>query len=426
MKHKPSILKVFCYCLMIFLIFSCKKNPPKTLPVVITSAAKSITSSSATVNGTVTSDGGDPVMDRGICWSLTNELPSTEDNKTSNGAGTGSFDSSLTGLNPGTTYHLRAYASNSIGTAYGNSISFNTLATAPVLTTAVVTSITVSSAISGGTITSDGGSAITARGVCWNVSPNPDISVHSTTDGTGAGGFTSNLTGLTSSSVYYVRAYASNIIGTTYGNEVTFTTSGSQTETVTDIDGNVYQTVKIGSQVWMVENLKVTKYRNGDQIPVITDYTQWDPLTTGARVTNTSVQGYVNTYGWFYNWYAVSDNRSICPAGWHIPSKDELSTLSDYLGGDTVSGGKLKESGTVHWNSPNYYSTNESGFTALPGAFYFTGPGYVTPGDFGTWWTSTEYNSTDSWNWNLDNSSTGLYKVYNKKSSGFSIRCVKD
>ena len=411
---------------MMCLSFSCKKDPPKTLPIVLTSPATSITATSAMTHADITSDGGDPVLERGICWSITNSLPSTADNKTSNGSGSGGFDNSLTGLNPGTTYYIRAFASNSIGTAYGTSITFTTLATAPVLTTVAVTSITLTTANGGGTITSDGGSAITARGVCWSTSPNPNTSIHSTTDGTGPGGFTSTLTGLTNNTVYYVRAYAANSVGTSYGNELSFTTSDSQAETVTDIDGNVYHTVTIGSQVWMVENLKVTKYRNGDLIPVITDYTQWDPLTTGARVTNTFIQGYVDTYGWFYNWYAVSDNRNISPAGWHIPSKVELTTLSDYLGGDDISGGKLKESGTSRWNSPNNFSTNESGFTALPGAFYFASPGYVSPGDFGTWWTATEYNSTDSWNWNLDNSSTGLFKVYNKKSGGFSVRCIKD
>lgn len=298
--------------------------------------------------------------------------------------------------------------------------------TLPAVVTSPPTKISTSSATAHGEVTSDGGAPVVERGICWNTSPNPDISNHSTSDGMGIGIYASTLTGLTISSTYYLRAYATNAIGTTYGNEITFKTPASQAETVSDIDGNVYHTVAIGSQIWMIENLKVTKYRNGDQIPVNTDYTKWDSLTTGARVTNTSIDGYVNTYGWFYNWYAVSDSRNICPTGWHVPSDAELTTLSNYLGGDEIAGGKLKESGASHWESPNTGATNESGFTALSGAFYLASPGWVSPGNFGMWWTATENNSLESWNCNLSNTGAGFYRVTNKKASGFSVRCLKD
>lgn len=137
--------------------------------------------------------------------------------------------------------------------------------------------------------------------------------------------------------------------------------------TVTDYDGNVYQTVLIGDQCWMMENLKVTHYRNGDPIPHVTDGVTWGNLTSGAYCNYNNDEGNVATYGRLYNWYAVDDSRNIAPAGWHVPSDAEWQTLVDYLGGDAVAGGKMKEAGTTHWASPNTGATNESGFTALPG-----------------------------------------------------------
>ena len=156
---------------------------------------------------------------------------------------------------------------------------------------------------------------------------------------------------------------------------------GPETGTVTDIDGNTYQTVKIGDQWWMAENLKVTCYRNGDAIPNITDGTTWASLSTGAYCEYNNDINNVATYGRLYNWYAVTDSRNIAPAGWHVPSDAEWKQLEMYLGMSqseadatgwrgTDEGGKLKEVGTMHWNSPNTGATNESGFTALPG-----GPG---------------------------------------------------
>ena len=195
-----------------------------TTATVTTTAISSITSTSASSGGNVTSDGGASITARGVCWS-TSENPTTSDIQTSDGTGAGSFTSSITGLSSGTTYHVRAYATNSEGTSYGSDVPFTASAIAPMVSTTAVSSVTSTSASSGGNVTSDGGASITARGVCWSTSENPTTSDIQTSDGTGAGSFTSSITGLSSGTTYHVRAYATNSEGTSYGSDVPFTAS---------------------------------------------------------------------------------------------------------------------------------------------------------------------------------------------------------
>lgn len=194
------------------------------LSTVTTTNASSVTSTSASSGGNITADGGASVTARGVCWS-TSQNPTITNSKTSDGSGTGSFTSSITGLSPGITYYARAYATNSIGTAYGNQISFTTTVVVPVMTTTTASAVTSSSASSGGNITSDGGASVTARGVCWSTSQNPTIANSKTTNGTGTGSFTSSITGLSPGTTYYVRAYGTNSTGTGYGDQVSFTTA---------------------------------------------------------------------------------------------------------------------------------------------------------------------------------------------------------
>jgi hypothetical protein len=196
-----------------------------TIPTVITSTVSSVSSATATCGGNITSDGGASVTSRGVCWNIA-PGPTTSNSKTSDGGGTGTFVSSLTGLNANTTYYIRAYAINSVGTAYGTEYNFKSGAGIPSITTAPATSITETSATSGGNITNDGGASIIARGVCWRTSKDPTISDNLTTNGSVTGSFTSNITGLSPLTTYYVRAYATNSSGTAYGNEVNFTTIG--------------------------------------------------------------------------------------------------------------------------------------------------------------------------------------------------------
>jgi len=195
--------------------------------------------------------------------------------------------------------------------------------------------------------------------------------------------------------------------------------------TVNDIDGNIYHTVKIGSQVWMVENLRTTRYNDGANIPLITDSASWSNLSTAAYCwLDNDSSAYKSTYGALYNWYAVNTNE-LCPTGWHVPTEAEWTTLMNYLGGSDFAGGKLKEIGTSHWLTPNTGATNESGFTALPGSGRsYTGE-FGLHSKFGNWWSSTEDNEyAYGVGINFDESNLGSFFVI--KKSGCSVRCIKD
>ena len=205
--------------------------------------------------------------------------------------------------------------------------------------------------------------------------------------------------------------------------------SDNNTTSVTDADGNVYQTVTICDQTWTQSNLNVSKYRNGDVIPQIQDATMWAGTTTGAwcYYNNDSANGTI--YGKLYNWYAVNDPRGLAPTGYHIPSDTEWTTLITCLGGTDVAGGKMKEAGDSHWLN-NTDATNSSGFTALPGGnrAYWGVFGSVDgiPGVDGYWWSSSEFDTTDARNLVMAYGSVGAGFYNTDKNRGCSVRCVKD
>ena len=208
-------------------------------------------------------------------------------------------------------------------------------------------------------------------------------------------------------------------------NNNTLTTGPIAGPNVTDIDGNIYHSVVIGTQTWTVENLKVTHYRNGDAIPNAIDIVSWGS-TTGAYCNYNNDANNATTYGKLYNWYTVVDTRNLCPTGWHVPSDTEWTTLITYLGGDSIAGGKLKETGLTHWASPNATATNVTGFTALPaGDRYFEGS-YFDIGNKGYWWSSTEQNSTYAWSRFMYYNYSNATRYGNSKASGMSVRCLKN
>ena len=200
--------------------------------------------------------------------------------------------------------------------------------------------------------------------------------------------------------------------------------TGLQAQTVKDIDGNVYKTVTIGKQVWMAENLKTTKYNDGTSIPLVTDSTAWKALKTPAYSWYNNDIANKEIYGALYNWYAVKTNK-LCPSGWHVPNDAEWTTLTTYLGDVNVSGGKLKETGTTHWKSPNTGANNSSGFTALSGGYRFFNGTFFYSGYLGYWWCSEEYNANNAWFRNLSSSSNSVGRYDYNKNGGFSVRCLR-
>ena len=508
------------------------------IPTVNTFAISDINYDSAKGGGNVINDGGNDVINRGVCWS-TNHNPTTINNHTNDGNGTGSYNSVLTNLISDTTYYVRAFATNSVGTGYGNEIKFSTSALViPEYVSSVVENatpsiieityslslanivpatsaftvtvnsvnrtisgvsisgtmvqLTLSSAIVYGLIvtvaymkpatnplqTASGGQAasITAQNVTNNVDPAIPVYISSVVENTtptilemifslplsqivpDASAFTvtvnsvnrtvigvnidnGNVELILSSKIVYgdivTVAYtkpATNPLQTTEGGQsesitAQFVINKTHPLTVTDFDNNIYHIILIGSQLWTKENLKVTKYNNGDLIGTTTPsnlniYGESTPKYEWAFDGN---ENYVPTYGRLYTWYVVMDNRKLCPSGWHVPSNEEWQNLSNYLGGEEVAGGKLKETGFTHWISPNKDATNESGFTALPGGMRSADGWYSHLGETGAWWSSSEFTDEVGSSWAIFNGSGGLSGWGNtEKSWGLSIRCTND
>jgi uncharacterized protein (TIGR02145 family) len=277
----------------------------------------------------------------------------------------------------------------------------------PVLTTDLVSNVTQTTATCGGNVTLQGSSSVISRGVCWSISQNPTISDVITTDGSGIGSFTSNITGLNANTTYYVSAYAINNTGPGYGSQVSFTTTGgaggepcSGQTTVTDSrDGQVYPTIQIGDQCWLQKNMN---YQTGNS---------WcyanNPL-------------HCDTYGRLYDWETA---LGICPSGWHLPSDAEWTVLTSFLGGDYIAGGKMKSSSGWNYNGNG---TNSSGFTALPGGNEYRNGSFNGLKGRAYFWSSTEISSTNAWNRHLYSDSEGVSSGNYGKTHGFSVRCLKD
>ena len=256
-----------------------------------------------------------------------------------------------------------------------------------------------------------------------------------------------DISGLIPNMIYHYRIKAENSKWINfYGSEKIFYTGPN----VIDVDSNIYHTIKIGSQVWMKENLKTTRYADGSAIPLVTD--NWNTLGFTDKAFcwfNNDSASNAGTYGALYTWSAamngaasssssLSGVQGVCPTGWHLPSHEEWLTLKDYLGGDDLAGGKLKEQDTLHWNSPNVGATNESGFTALPGGRRSYNGQYLEIGYEGFWWSSTEctsdiirdyfniYHTYPVWSSWIYNYSSEIELWPMDKEVGLSVRCVKD
>lgn len=295
----------------------------------------------------------------------------------------------------------------------------------PIITTKDVYSVTSFWATVEYVITDDGGAGITSHGVCWSTETEPTVNLKTKTEeGSGIGNARSHLTDLQPLTTYYARPYATNSEGTSYGNTITFTTFYSS-ESVTDIDGNVYQSVKIGNQIWMAENLKTTKYRDGTSIPNVTDKNQWGLMTTGAYCNYNNEISISDTYGRLYNWYTANDVRNIAPVGWHVATIAEWETLINFLGNYTVAGGKLMESGSGHWTINDIKADNETGFSALPGGIREEDGDFYGLKTQASFWSSSQFDALYGWQRAIV-SSNMVVKTSARKMMGAYIRCVKD
>jgi uncharacterized protein (TIGR02145 family) len=348
---------------------------------------------------------------------------------------------------------MRAYATNSAGaTGYGQQLTFTTSSCVtgpPTVITYSINSVTDNTAMGGGEVTTDGGSPVTVRGVCWSTAQDPTNSDDRTVDGSGTGPFISSITGLNPGTTYYVRAYATNSDAKTgYGAQRSFTTTGVS-NTVTDVDGNVYETVQIGSQIWMAENLKVTRYADGTSIPYKASVSDWSSTAYNQRGygwLNGDIY-YKDIYGAYYNWTAASNGQSgsgnpsnvqgVCPDGWHLPSDEEWKQLEMYIGMSsseandedlrgTTEGGELKETGLSLWLSPNTGATNQHGFNAKPNGYVGKFGTYEDSGEEGTWWTATEATTQNAWYRGVYYNHSSIRRNNYGKIDGFGVRCVKD
>ena len=387
-------------------------------PTVITKPVTAITPTSATSGGTISLTGGAPHSEKGVVYSTTTNPTISNTKLIDNTVGL-DWVSNITGLTGNTKYYVRAYATNVIGTSYGVLDSFTTSPIIPTLTTTIVTAITQTSSVSGGNISSDGGSPITARGIVWSKTVNPVLGTPSTsTDGAiTTGAFTSNITNISSGITYYVRAYATNAIGTAYGSQQIFTSLP-----IIDSSNNQYTTININGLEWFRENLKTSKYANGvviENVPVAGD---WGLRTTGAWVYYDNDVNNDIIYGKLYNWYAVSDVRGLCPTGSRVATDADWTSLTALYGNDAAAGNELKA--TTLWTTPNVNS-NTSGFGALPGG----GRGSLNFGDLnnkGFWWTSTPFDASNSYARRLEYNTDTVTRYAENDKFGFSVRCVKN
>jgi uncharacterized protein (TIGR02145 family) len=407
-----------------------------TAPSVVTLKASGETESSAELNGNVTSDGGVTVTQRGFYWSETDDTPDSGDNKEIVSGTTGSFTKTISGLQPNTTYYFRAFATNSKGTTTGDVLSFKTTQelSLPTVQTNTATGVTASSGTLNGNVTSDGNSTITQRGFYWSETDNnPDSGDNKEIVNGTTGTYSKTINSLQANTTYYYCAFATNSEGTATGEVLSFKTfeeQGSETGTFTDPrDGNTYEWVKIGEQVWMAENLAYLPQINqpGEESETEPYYCVYG--YTGGDIAAAKATGNYATYGVLYNWPAAME---VCPVGWHLPAKSEWEQLAQFVNGTygpyEINGAywfntAVHLKATQGWDN-NGNGTDDFGFSAFPGGYYGENPPnieFTGVGNSGYWWTDSNY-------WFMYHFTNTLYGLVGigSKANGYSIRCIKD
>lgn len=419
------------FTVIVFSFSMCKKKKDNSIATITTNAVTDLTATSAKTGGAITDDGGSAITKKGVCWAV-HSAPTVADSITNDGTGGTAFTSNLTALNANTTYYVRAYAINATGTAYGNEVNFKTNAGVATITTTNVTDIVALSAKSGGSITNDGGAPITERGIVFGTAPNPTTSNNKVATGTGTGTFTATMSPLASQQTYYARAYAINSYGSAYGNQVQF--NAASANTVTDVDGNVYPYVTVGTQSWMSQNLKVSKFKNGDAITNGVSGYNWSTQPSPAYTFPDKAINNKDTFGLFYSMAVINDGRGVCPVGWHVPTDNDWKVLevnqgmpqsvadqpNDFPGRGTV-GAKFLEGGSSGLN------IQKAGYVYLdPGS----GASYFSFRDWGLYWTSSHPADPNGlWfrGFNLGSPDPApIARGIGDNAYVLSVRCVKD
>ena len=404
------------------LFFQTNTFPPQISPTISAFNISEIGSHTASFSATISSD-INHIASRGFCWSpLPN--PTILNNHVEVGKGVGSFSIKQEGFTGGgTKYHARAFAVNSYGVFYGEEKIFFTQFDVPTIQLSSIKDFGLS-AFAYINIPDNGGKTVTQRGIVYSTTENPTTLNDKILSGTGIGEFSITITGLTQKTTYFVRAFASNEVGTAYSNQIKLTTNTAST-TISDIEGNTYNTINIGNQIWMTSNLSTSRFRNGVYIPYILNSTQWATTKSPALSFYNHDNNFESNYGKQYNWYAVADPQGLCPIGWHIPSNNEWTILSDFLGGLNVAGGKMKATGTQFWSFPSN-GNNSSGFTGLPGGFRNVDGTFGILGYNGFWWSATDENEQKAFNRSIIYTDNVLSVGSSSKNQGFSVRCLKD
>ncbi len=336
----------------------------------------------------------------------------------------------ISGLNGGTTYHFRVKAVNSLGTSYGKDLTFTTAEQLPSAITLIPDYLTNTSVKLKGTVNPNELSTYVTFEYWTDINLiNYVTAAQSPLSGGSDNLVSANIADLNPDKTYSFRVTAENAKGISNGEILIFKTL--KNDQIADIEGNAYNAVSIGTQVWMMENLKTTKFNDGTEIPNVTDIFNgvWAGLNTPAYCWYNNEKGYKSDYGALYNWYTIKSGN-LCPSGWHIPTHAEWTILVDYCGGVNVAGNKLKgNTATAQWNpAQNYFDmTNETGFTALPGASrYPEGIFWLNMGYMGSWWTSSELDLNNSWMRRMVNKPGIVYVETGNKKYGLSVRCIKD
>ena len=458
-----------------------------TLPWAHVEAVTQVSVPTAQAVCQIYSDGGAPVTERGVCWStspnpeLDNAVLATEENMVSvlnnggvlytvNGDGIGTYTCGVGGLSGNTTYYVRAFATSHAGTGYSGQQIFTTPTSIPTVTTAQPTDVTFSAATCGGNIITDGGAAVISRGVCWSTSQNPTLNDNYTAGNSATSSYTCTLTDLTPNTTYYVRAYATNSVGTAYGNRVVLNVldvpsidstvsclvssilsnelgANGVLTAVRDCENNSYSVVQIGNQCWMKVNLRSTKYMDSTDVQAGT--TTSSSSIPYYYVPNNDI-GNVASYGYLYNWPAVkgpesvsAHNQGICPMGWHVPSGAEWSQLTQYVSGqsrflcdnnNTYIAKSLASSTGWHSSVSNYTcavstipeDNNATGFSALPAGCCYDAGHYDYFSYYTYFWSTTESGVCCMNIRKLGYLYADMRSDSNYKSNGYSVRCIRD